>query len=319
MPRLGILFAGAWLLAGCGGHRGSPGTDAGPAVDAAAPVDAAPADDLALRPDLAGSAPCSVDNDCRRVSPTAMCCGGECADPLDPSSCGGCGMVCATGLCGTALFATLAEAPDGWSINGDAYWDPSTASLFLTDSYDWEAGSFIYRHPMVVDTFDVDFEFLMGGDGADGLGFLITTSGDRAVGDAGGGLGLAGLDGFGVEVDEWNNGVCGDSNYNHVGVDALGECDPKNKMPISLAATSDLWALHGIEVSDGTWHRCSVHVEASAATVELDGHLLLRDIALPGLHAGDLYWFGFAGATGGAGDEHRLRNVAIRFPTPRCL
>src|SRR5207248_4749665 len=125
--------------------------------------------------DLAGTAPCTTDDDCARTDGGATiagsCCEGACIDFFDPTSCGGCGVVCATGLCGAVLSASLRETPDdGWSINGDAYWDASSANLFLTDRYDWQAGSIVWRDPIVVGDFEVDFSFFMSGDGADGMG-----------------------------------------------------------------------------------------------------------------------------------------------------
>jgi hypothetical protein len=46
---------------------------------------------------------------------------------------------------------------------------------------------------------------------------------------------------------------------------------------------------------------------------------VLNSVPLTGFTAGASYYYGFTGATGGLFERHELRNIAITFPSPRCL
>jgi hypothetical protein len=64
-----------------------------------------------------------------------------------------------------------------------------------------QAGTIIYRNPIATDAFTATFEFRLG-DG-DGMGLMLQTKGETAVGEPGGGLCMAELDGYGVELDTY--------------------------------------------------------------------------------------------------------------------
>ena len=150
-------------------------------------------------------------------------CSGACIDPAsDPSNCNGCGNVCATGRCGTSIAAPMTSLPAGWNFNGSASYNTSAPSAELTvANVPQQAGTFLYQNALGVDGMDVAFEFrigLQGGLRDDGMGFVIEENGASAIGHLGSGLGMAGLTGFGVELDIFDNGDCGDTSDDHVGV-----------------------------------------------------------------------------------------------------
>jgi len=61
--------------------------------------------------------------------------------------------------------------------------------------------------------------------GADGLMFILQTQ-NNTVGGGGGGIGFAGLNNsFGIEFDNWNNGIIDDHSDSHLGININGNVD----------------------------------------------------------------------------------------------
>jgi hypothetical protein len=218
--------------------------------------------------------------------------------------------------------------PAAWTFNGSAFYNSFAPSAELTPIANYQAGTFIYANPIVIDDLDAEFDFrlgLQGGTRGDGIGFMLEGTGPTAVGGTGGGLGMTGLSGYGVEIDLHDNGVCGDTSDDHVGVDDLTVCDTNEGTPTSIYATQDLSAV--VDMGDAHWHHASVALTKGAVSVSIDGTQVVTNIPLPGFHAGHAYWLGFAGGTGGlvpvgggsGGYRQEVRNIAITFPTPRCL
>ena len=237
----------------------------------------------------------------------------------DPSHCGSCSSSCSSGLCGTSI-ASWTTSPSLWHSNGNTtigsgQFGASTA--ILTAAQASEAGTLVYANPVVTDAFTASFSVYLGGGGGgggDGMGFMWQTQGDTAIGGSGGCLGMCGLPGYGVEFDTYNNQNCGDMNSNHVAVDQLTGCTMA--FPNHITATGA-----SLPELDGTSHTVVVQLASGAVSVTLDGTSRLSDVALPGFASGTAYYFGFAGATGGATDAHEVSptNFSITFPTPRCL
>jgi hypothetical protein len=314
---------------------GDDGTDAAPgseasAVDVSADVPSKPPADAGVHETGNSDAPApdaSADGgdagDAGGCDGGTIRCGSTCVDPAtDSNNCGACGNWCSTGTCGSAFSADMTQSPTGWNLNGVAVWDSSGPSVRLTTANTYSvAGSVVYVHPIVTDAFDASFQFRIGANGGgqyDGMGFMLETTGPSAVGANGGGLGMAGLTGYGVEFDVYNNNQCGDGNANHVGIDQLDTCG--NGLLTSLFASPDLTGT--VNLSDAQWHTASVQLSNATMSVTVDGHAV-AGILLQGFVPGTRYYYGFAGAIGGGsnnlGMQTEVKAVSVTFPSPRCL
>jgi hypothetical protein len=131
------------------------------------------------------------------------------------------------------------------------------------------------------------------------------------VGLVSAGLGMAGLNGYGVEIDEFNNNECLDSNANHIGIDMLGGCN--TAFPNTLVVNNS----PGFTVADGNWHTMIVNVTNGAFTVTANGTSQFTSYT-PAGWTNMSYYFGFAGGTGGGWNYHRVRNVSVTYVTPHC-
>lgn len=249
-------------------------------------------------------------------------CGSSCISWNDPANCGACGVVC-PGTCGSTLAADMSQTPANWTFNGVALWDSTGPSARLTTAKTEQvSGSVVYNHAIVTDSFVASFQFRIGANGGgqyDGMGFMLEVNGPTAVGSNGGGLGMEGLDGFGVEFDIYNNGNCSDNNGNHVGVDQLSNCG--SGLLTSLYASPDLTGT--VTLSDAQWHLAQVTLASGAMSMTVDAHTVVSDVALSGYVSGTSYYYGFAGAIGGGGGslgmQTEVKEVLVTFPTPRCL
>jgi hypothetical protein len=256
-------------------------------------------------------------------------CNGECIDPTtDPVNCNGCGNVCPSGSCGTVLAAPMTSSPAGWKFNGTAVFNGSVPSGQMTQAgVAGQAGTIVYQTPLQMDGMDAKFQFRIGegGDGrGDGIGFLIEQNGPTAVGAPGGGLGMGGLTGFGVEFDTFNNGVCGDTSADHVGVDELASCASQSGMPTSFFEAD---VTSTIDVGDAQWHAAEITLASGSFSLVVDGQSTFSNVAVTGLSTGPTYYVGFSGGTGEfalpdggtAGNQQEVKDVQITFSTPRCL
>ena len=267
-----------------------------------------------------------AEADSRTCPGVQILCNGACVDPtLDPNHCGGCGVVCKSGRCGATVTAPMTSSPSDWSFNGSAVWSSLGPSAQMTAAGAAGAiGTAIYQRAIVTDAFTVSFQFRIGANGGgryDGMGFMIESTGPKAIGSGNGSLGMGGLAGYGVEFDVYNNSQCGDVNSDHVGVDSLTPCNSSASLPTSLFASPDLTAT--INLADGQWHQASVTLASGAMSVTVDANNIAKSIALPGFTPGTSYYYGFSGATGGlpgsGGMQTEVKSVKMTFPTPRCL
>ncbi|HEY2518202.1 MAG TPA: hypothetical protein VGI39_45350 [Polyangiaceae bacterium] len=287
------------------------------APDAASTDDSASPNDSGVTADTAS--PDCASGDIR--------CGGVCVSSSDPANCGACGVTCA-GTCGTTLSASMTGSPAGWTFNGSAQYNSFAPSAELTaPAVNYQAGSVLYGTAIPIDSFTAQFDFrigLQGGTRSDGMAFVLVKDGPTAVGTSGGGLGMAGLTGYGVEFDIYDNGLCGDPSDDHVGVDTLTTCNASAGTPTSVAA-SDITAT--VDLADTHWHTAIVTMVNGVLGLSIDGTTLLSGVALPGLTLKDAYYLGFTGATGGlvpaggggGGYRQEVKNVTVTFPTPTCL
>ncbi|MFE0459103.1 choice-of-anchor D domain-containing protein [Kitasatospora sp. NPDC058965] len=205
---------------------------------------------------------------------------------------------------GAAVSATgYALAPPGpaaWAFNGSAAM--SGSDLVLTAAQSNQRGSAFDRTAVSATRLHARFTAQIGGgNGADGLAFVLldaAKAGPTALGGAGGGLGWLGLPGLAVTLDTWQN--TGDPSSNFVAV-ATGSSGGR----LLYAATST--AVPNLRQGTHT-----VDVTATAAghlLVAVDGKQVIdTPVALP---ANVLA--GFSAATGWANDSHLVRNVTISY------
>jgi hypothetical protein len=221
----------------------------------------------------------------------------------------------------------MSGQPSRWRFNGTAQYDGWQRSAVLTAANVlFQAGSVVYENPVVVDGFVAGFQFRMGyggGTRSDGMGFMFQTSGPTAVGGNGGALGMLGLSGYGVELDIYDNGGCGEASGDHVGVDSLASCSNNSGLPESLSST-DVSSV--FDLADGNWHTATVSLGGGALSLVVDDVGVLKGVALPGYVPNTPAYLGFGGATGGLVDSSgnggyrtEVKGVSITFPSPRCL
>ncbi|BDR59701.1 lectin-like domain-containing protein [Xylocopilactobacillus apicola] len=116
------------------------------------------------------------------------------------------------------IDVTPANFGDYFKVNGDAKWDPTNATLTLTEDKKGQTGNATLKTKISVnDDFHLKGEVNLGNKsrgagGADGIGIAFHTGENSEIGVAGGCLGLGGLpNGFGFKLDTyWNSaGVYG--------------------------------------------------------------------------------------------------------------
>ncbi len=215
--------------------------------------------------------------------------------------------------CGASFTAFDGSQPADWTANGSATYDANDNAAELTDTGTGEMGTWIFNRPITVDDVTFQFDFNSGGGTtADGLAFVLESDGVNALGVYGGGLGVAGLDGFGVEMDEYDNEECLDDSGNHIAIDSLASCG--DGVPTSLVVNDS----PGITIADGNWHTIIVHVSNGTFTVSADGADQFGSYAPAGWSNGPWY-FGFGGGTGGLANIHLVRNVSATFKAIRCF
>jgi hypothetical protein len=221
---------------------------------------------------------------------------------------------------------TAPPPPASWYSVGTstsaAFYDATTASFVLTPSQG-SAGALVYRDALVLDSLLLTFDFRIGGGlgGADGMGVVFETdTGTPDVGQlaGGGGLAMAGFDGYGVEFDTFDNGACDDDSDNEIAVDSLRgrSCpDGSGTLPYQLVGDDAL----PFALRNTGWHTASISLQGGIVRVAMDGFPIIDGYALPNWSAGTAYYVGFVAAAGAFGDRHEVRNLRMTFPTPRCL
>jgi hypothetical protein len=215
-------------------------------------------------------------------------------------------------------------------LNGTGQYDttdPTMPSYILTQlSTGGQAATLIYDRAVVADEVTADFDFRMGfgaGMRSGGLAFILESDGAAVVMGSGGSLGVAGLDGYGVEFDVHNNAGCGDMSSNHVGVDQLMSCSTDTGLPTPIGVPVELGPLGGAnDIGNGVWHHATVNLSAGNVTLTLDAKPWITKTALTGFPSAPTpYYFGFGASTGigTPGYQIEVANVTLAFPSGHCL
>jgi hypothetical protein len=267
---------------------------------------------------------CDPDQKCEAKECVDACgegttyCNGDCVNTdVDANNCGACGNVCASGKCSTSLVADLYTQTSSWSYNGDATTDFANQSALLTDAQPGQLGTIFYKFPIEIDEFVLSFQFRIGGgNGADGMAFAMQSDGGTAVGIGGGGLGVTGLTGYGVELDTFDNpGSCDDPGFNHLGIDLLDECNMLG-MPTSIFSNPNV----PFNIDDNQWHIVHLSLEPGGMKVWLDNMpYITTPVALPDFTPGTPYYLGFGASGGSQSNKHEVRALAMSVPTVRCM
>ncbi len=215
----------------------------------------------------------------------------------------------------TFIFGQLIGSPVlntvGWNLNGNAYvgdtpGDPNNFNdeLILTNASGSQSGGVFYSQPLnlgVCSNWIVDFEYrIWGGSAADGLAFCFLQV--PPVGFiGGGGIGIPGAaNGLKVVLDTWDNG-CGANPelqiYNGVG---YGEC---NAGIVKLTNTGGV-----LNFIRGNLYRPVRIIYNNGLISLLINNTLYLTANFPINFTG---YMGFTAGTGGATDQHSIRNVVI--------
>lgn len=196
-------------------------------------------------------------------------------------------------------------------LNGEASHVYASNTYTLTTNNGGQAGSVMSdKRVDLTHDFDLSFNLLMGNNAnpADGMAFVLQNdpNGANAIGNAGAGLGAAGLlNGLAIQFDTWQNANQGDIAAEHTD---FVTTDPR----ATTYRLSGQVALNNL--TDGHWH--NVHVSWIAATQTLAytfdgqqvGQLQLTPAQFASYFGGSNYaYLGFTGATGGASDLHQIQ------------
>jgi gliding motility-associated-like protein len=213
------------------------------------------------------------------------------------------------------VFAQLTGSPvlntQGWNLNGNAYVgdtpgdvDNFNNELILTNAIGTQSGGVFFAQPLnlgLCSNWIVDFDYrIWGGNAADGLAFCFLQV--PPVGFInGGGIGIPGTaNGLKVVLDTWDNG-CGANPelqiYNGVG---YGEC---------YAGIVKLTNTGGILnfIRGNTYSSVRIIYNNGAISL-LINNILYLTANFPINFNG---YMGFTAGTGGANDQHSIRNVII--------
>ena len=149
------------------------------------------------------------------------------------------------------------------------------------------------------------------GTGADGIAFVLQSTGTSALGAVGEGLGYGGIsNSFAVEMDTWQNTNRFDPAPDHLAFMKNGD------VTHNTAANSNT-NLHllGNDLEDGLWHPFTVSWNAATSTMTttLDGTMRTFTGNIATIIGNNMVTWGFTSATGAALNQHR-----IRFLAPAC-
>ena len=215
----------------------------------------------------------------------------------------------------TFIFGQLIGSPVlntvGWNLNGNAYVgdtpgdvDNFSNELILTNASGSQSGGVFYAQPLnlgLCSNWIVDFDYrIWGGNAADGLAFCFLQV--PPVGFvAGGGIGIPGTaNGLKVVLDTWDNG-CGANPelqiYNGVG---YGEC---NAGIVKLTNTGGILNF----IRGNTYKSVRIIYNNGLISLLINNTLYLT-ANFPINFSG---YMGFTAGTGGANDQHSIRNVVI--------
>ena len=215
----------------------------------------------------------------------------------------------------TYVFGQLTGSPlmntAGWNLNGNATIgdtpgdvDNFLNELVLTNAFGNQSGGIFYNTPInlsVCQKWTVEFDYrIWGGSAADGLAFCFLSVPPTGF-VSGGGVGIPGTaNGLKVVLDTWNN--CGGPNpelqiYSGVG---YNECAPGI---VKLENTTGNLNF----VRSSAYQAAKITYDNGVVTLFINNIQYLS----ANFPVGFTGYMGFTASTGGATDQHSIRNVII--------
>jgi hypothetical protein len=224
-----------------------------------------------------------------------------------------------------ALFSLLLLAANGAEpvnatesladlvVVGDAAMERRSRIRLTTDEVGQVGGAWVPDPVDLHDEFEVEFSWRVTRTTptsfADGLAFVIQTSGNTVLGDDGCWLGYNDLNSIAVEHDSWQNnpgdfgGNDYDPSHNHISVQRV-DADPSN----TIGFTSGVPFL-----ANGKWHTTRIVYTPGELSVSVDNTSVLTvAIDLAEELGQDEAWVGVTAATGDLPQIHELRSFSIR-------
>ncbi len=215
----------------------------------------------------------------------------------------------------TYVFAELSGTTNistaGWNLNGNAYSgdtqgdaDNFPNELILTNAWNGQSGGVFYSTPIdpsICSNWTVEFEYrIWGGSAADGIAFCFLDVPPTGF-VSGGGVGIPGTaNGLKVILDTWNN--CGGPNpelqiYSGVG---YFECAPGIVKLDNSAGNLGF-------VRNNTYQPVKITYNNGNITLFVNNQQYLTG----NFPIGFIGYMGFTASTGGANDQHSIKNVVI--------
>ena len=196
-------------------------------------------------------------------------------------------------------------------LNGSAL-HSGNGDYLLTPAQGAKVGSIWFEEKVSLEeSFELNFELNFGNkdNGADGIAFCLQPL-NTSIGVSGGGLGVQGVNpSFFVEFDTYRNG--GDPSYDHLALQKNGN--------VQNTGTNNLFPATHIKagqnnIENGQWYpmRAIWNTETKRFQLFVDCNLRIDytgDIVNEIFNGDPMVFWGFTASTGGANNEHRVRNV----------
>lgn len=213
------------------------------------------------------------------------------------------------------IFGQLQGSPvmntTGWNLNGNAYVgdtpgdnDNFNNELILTNASGNQSGGVFYAQPLnlgICSQWTVDFEYrIWGGSAADGLAFCFLQVPPAGFVN-GGGIGIPGTaNGLKVVLDTWDNGCGANPELQIFSGVGYNEC---------IAGIVKLTNTAGnLNFIRGNTYRPARIIYNNGQISLLINNVLYLTANFPINFSG---YMGFTASTGGATDQHSIRNVVI--------
>lgn len=195
------------------------------------------------------------------------------------------------------LFAedSSTQIKDEWMML-DSYYNADENSFVLTEKKTWQRGSMWYNTPYLND-FQIELDYYTGDVqeywGADGItvAFYADFNYEMINGQD---MAFCGSNGYGIELDTFQNEDYEDPEYNHIAL-------------VKDRGNNHIGSEKLLESEDGKWHHLKIDVNSGTCTAYVDDQLKLTSK----VEATGNGWIGITSATGNGVNEHKVRNIRI--------